>query len=96
MLERRVLVLCIAAACLATLSCQKLETASPGALAFEPARFTDAVPDDYGTLIAVTENPVNPAWVQLWFQRQDRTIVAVFVNVERGRISDHVLAIPRK
>ncbi len=88
---------CIFAVCLATVSCKKLESANPpGPLAFEPSKFADAIPDDYGTLIGATPNPQNPKWVALWFQKSDKTITAVFVNVEQGKIYEKALTIPRK
>ena len=84
--------------CLLTFSCKKLEQPSvtAGPLKFEPARFTDAIPDDYGTLIGVTQNAKDPAWVSLWFQKPDKTITAVFVNIEQGKIFGKTLTIPRK
>ena len=90
---------CIFAVCLATVSCKKLESAVPnmsGPLAFEPAKFADAIPEDYGTLIGVTQNPQSPKWVGLWFQKSDKTIAAVFVNIEQGKIYEKTLSIPRK
>jgi hypothetical protein len=88
---------CILVVCLATVSCKKLESAGPklvGPLAFEPAKFADAIPDEYGTLVGVTQS--SPAWVGLWFQKPDRTIIAVFVNIDEGRIYEKALTIPRK
>ena len=99
MLGKRVKAFCIVAACLATTSCQKIEDRelrAKGPLPFEQARFADAIPDDYGPLIGVTQNAVNPEWVSLWFQRQDRTITAVHVNIVERRIHGRVLTIPRK
>ena len=94
---KRVGALCILAACLLTFSCKKLEQPSTaGPLSFEPAKFADAIPDDYGALIGVTQNAKEPAWVTLWFQKPDRTITAVFVNIEQGRIFGKALTIPRK
>jgi hypothetical protein len=87
---------CILAVCLATASCKKLESKVPGPLAFEPSKFTDAIPDEYGTLVGVTQNPQSPGWVGLWFQKPDRSITAVFVNVEQGKIYEKALTIPRK
>jgi hypothetical protein len=90
---------CILAVCLATVSCKKLESDNPkvpGPLAFEPSKFTDAIPDEYGTLVGVTQNPQSPGWVGLWFQKSDRSITAVFVNVEQGKIYEKALTIPRK
>ena len=99
MLGKRVKAFCIVAACLATISCQRLqdrELNATGPLAYEPIRFADAIPDDYGPLIGVTQNAVNPEWVSLWFQKQDKTIITVSVNVVERRISGRVLTIPRK
>jgi hypothetical protein len=89
---------CILALCLVTISCKKLEPFSSNAstLMFEPAKFADAIPDEYGVLIGVTQNPQFPAAVGLWFQRPDRTVTAVFVNVVEGRIYEKALRIPRK
>ncbi|MFY9560013.1 MAG: hypothetical protein WAQ52_07250 [Terriglobales bacterium] len=87
---------CILVVCLATVSCKKLESKSPGTLTFEPAKFADAIPDEYGTLVGVTENSQDPKWVGLWFQKSDKTITVVFVNVQVGKISEKTLTIPRK
>jgi len=91
--------LCILAVCLAVSSCKKREpvgASAAGALKYAPARFTDAIPDDYGPLIGVTQNPTDPAWVALWFQKPDKTITAVFVNINAGAIYEKTLTIPRK
>ena len=94
---KRVGALCILAMCLLTFSCKKLEQPrAAGPLTFEPARFADAIPDEYGALIGVTQNAKEPAWVTLWFQKPDRTITAVFVNIEQGRIFGKALTIKRK
>jgi len=67
-----------------------------GELKLQPAKFTDAIPDDYGPLIGVTQNARDPAWIGLWFQKADKTVNAVFVNIEQGRIYEKTLTIPRK
>ena len=92
MMRKHVVALCILALCLATVSCKKLGT---GPLKYETAKFTDAVPQDYGPLIGVIQTQA-PDVVALWFQRSDGTIVAVFVNVYQARISDKVLTLPRR
>ncbi|HXI51569.1 MAG TPA: hypothetical protein VNH84_08690 [Candidatus Saccharimonadales bacterium] len=89
----------LVAVCLVTSSCRKREPVSAdavGALKLQPAKFSDGIPDDYGPLIGVTQNPTDAAWVGLWFQRQDKSITAVFVNVNEGRIYQNTLTIPRK
>lgn len=98
MARKSVGALCILAVCLVTVSCKKLPAnlKEAGPLTFEPSKFADAIPDDYGTLIGVTQNPTSPAWVGLWFQKSDRSITAVFVNIEQGRIYEKALKIPRK
>ena len=95
---KRSVALSILALCLATGSCKKLNQPvnSTGQLTFETAKFADAIPRDYGPLIAVTENAQDPFWVALWFQRSDGTIPVVFVNVREGRIYEKTLMIQRK
>lgn len=97
MLRKTVGAVCIVA--LSLVSCQKLERGPTapkvqGPLKFDVAKFTDAIPLEYGTLVGVTQN--SPGWVGLWFQRQDNTIVASFVNIDEGRIYEKSLTIPRK
>jgi hypothetical protein len=80
-------------------ACQKLERgpAAPkgaGPLKFDVSKFNDAIPLEYGTLVGVTQN--SPGWVGLWFQREDHTIVASFVNIDDGRLYEKSLTIPRK
>jgi hypothetical protein len=99
MIKKLVYAFCTLVVCLAIVSCKKLESEGPkmsGPLAFEPAKFADAIPDDYGQLIGVTQNSQSPKWVGLWFQKPDRTITAVFVNIEQGKIYEKSLSIPRK
>jgi hypothetical protein len=99
MIRKSVGALCILASCLLTTSCEKLPPTgglrpATGPLKFEPAKFNDAIPDAYGTLVGVTHN--NPDWVGLWFQKPDRTITVVFVNIIDGKIYEKSLTIPRK
>ena|SRR5215467_15102585 len=89
--------LCLLALCLTVVSCKKLESTGPaGPLAAESTKFADAIPDEYGTLISVTQNPQTPGWFGLWFQKPDKTIVVTFVNVDQRRIYEKTLSIPRK
>ena len=98
MIRKSVGALCILAACFLTTSCEKLQPtklrAASGPLKFEPAKFPDAIPDAYGTLVGVTQS--NPDWVGLWFQSPDRTVTVVFVNIVDGALYEKALTIPRK
>jgi len=97
MKKAKLLAVAVVVVCLATASCHKLGSGGPkmsGPLAFEPAKFADSIPEDYGPLVGVTQN--SPGWVGLWFQKPDKTIVAVFVNIDEGKIYEKTLSIPRK
>jgi hypothetical protein len=98
MMRKHAFAICILALSLTGVSCQKLDQPlkPTGPLTYETAKFPDAIPQNYGPLIGVTQNPANAAWVGLWFQRTDGTIAAVFVNVQEGRIYDKALTIARK
>lgn len=97
MVRRQILVLLLIVVTLVAVSCKKMEEASKptGPLAFEAAKYTDAIPQDYGNLVAVTVNTTN-AWAGLWFQKTDGTVTLVPVNVQTGKLGDKFLKIPRK
>jgi hypothetical protein len=98
MAKKRIIALCIVAISLVIVSCKKVgQPPSPtGPLTYETVKFTDAIPQDYGPLISVTQNPQTPGWVGLWFQRSNGNITAVFVNIDQGKIYERALTIPRK
>jgi hypothetical protein len=99
LVKRAVGALCILALCSMTFSCKKrgpIDVNVAGQLKLEPARFSNAIPDDYGPLVGVTQNPTDSGWVGLWFQKSDKTVTAVFVNINQGRIYEKTLTIPRK
>src|SRR5947209_11334095 len=64
---------CIIVVCLATVatvSCTKLQTGTDrlvGPLAFKPAGGANAISDEYGTLVGVTQS--SPESSVLWFQK---------------------------
>jgi hypothetical protein len=90
-------IVCLLALCFLTTSCTKLGPPTPtGPLKWKTADFADAIPAEYGTLVAVTTHPQNPSWVYLWFQQTDGTIAAVFVDISDGRVVPRSLSIPRK
>ncbi len=98
MAKKRIIALCILAIFLVIVSCKKMgQPPNPtGPLTYEPVKFTDAIPQEYGPLISVTQNPQTPQLVRLWFQRSNGSITAVFVDVDNGKIYERALTIPRK
>jgi hypothetical protein len=61
----------------------------------KPIGMTDAIPLDYGDLVGVT-TAETPGWALLYFQRPDKSLVAVYVNANRGIIWDQAIDIPRR
>lgn len=102
MTRRGLVFLCITVVLIGTAACQKLQDARPfsssirGDLPIEHAKFTDAVPAEYGDLIGVTSNADYPTWSQAWFMRPDKSIAVLWINSSTGKIIDHVLLIPRR
>jgi hypothetical protein len=82
-------------------SCQKLPSgpptaASQGPLALEKVKFQDAIPLEYGDLVGVTPHPETPKWAALWFEKPDKTVAVVWVNIAEGKLGEKVTTIPRK
>ncbi len=100
MLKKMVVPLCVFALTLGAISCQKLdrEESVEGALPAATAKFQDAVPLEYGELVAVSLHPTARQWAALWFQKPDKTIVVVWLNLSKGRVQvqEPVIAIPRR
>ena len=98
MLKKLFALLYVLALSLGTIACQKLEArpSFEATFAVEKLRFTDAIPLDYGELLAVT--PTRPPHqAALWFQSPDRTITVVRVNVSVGGFAvGDALIIPRR
>ena len=57
--------------------------------------FPGAIPAEFGRLVSVTSSDTYPGWAQLWFERNDSSIVAMFINFKDGAVSPKVLEIPR-
>ncbi len=99
MLKRTVLLLSILAIVFGAMACRELPAArsgAPSALSTEEIAYTDAIPLEYGTLVGVTDLPDNPYHAGLWFERPDKTIVFVKVNVSLGKIHKSTLLFPRR
>jgi len=60
------------------------------------AAFLDAIPAGYGSLVAVTSTAARANIAQLWFEKEDGSIVVVYLDFVEGRILDNVLTIPRR
>ncbi len=93
MLRKTLLLLCVS---LSLTACQKMNQVEMGPLPFEKATVLDSIPLEYGELIAITPRGSYPDRATLWFEKPDKTIVAVRVNFKAGWISPEILSIPRK
>lgn len=83
--------------CLLISGCAKLPSKAPSdsSLDLAAGELRDAIPLDYGDLVSVTTSEVHPGWAQLWFQREDRSVVAVYVQFGQRRLAPRALTIPR-
>ena len=75
-------------------SCEKLPSTGEGQH-FEPVQFREAIPLEYGNLVAVTSHPAYENWFGLSFEKSDKTITLVWVDIAEGRIG-RIASIPRK
>ena len=78
--------------------CEKLPPQPQEAAAGVPPKtipMTDAIPLEYGDLVGVAAAET-PGWALLYFQRPDKSLVAVYVQAQRGIIWDKVVDIPRR
>lgn len=97
MARRMVLLLYAVTVCMGLISCEKLH--DEGAirtarqLTVEPLKSLDAIPAEYGNLVGIT---VNSNWAQLWFEKPDKEIILVSLNLTEGYLANQVLLIPRK
>jgi len=95
------LISCLAIAFVLT-ACQRLETVRPlesrgrGELRKERLPFKDALPADFGDLVAVTGIGNHPTWSQAWFVRPDKSIAVVWINSETGDMLEEAVIIPRR
>lgn len=92
-MQKTILIAAVAALGLAAVSCHKLE---PQANPEQRTVTLDAIPQDMGELFAVTSAPNWPTSAQLWFQKPDKTITMVAVDMKGLRLSGTVVNIPRR
>jgi hypothetical protein len=95
MLRRVIVPLCIVALCLGSLSCQKLSR-STGPLKVEEIKTLDAIPMEYGNLVAVTTDSSHPNCAQLWFEKSDKTVVVATLNWSQRAVWEGAMVIPRR
>lgn len=80
-------------------ACQQLPSpvsTTRGPLQTEELAFADAIPLEYGALVGVTALPDYPYTAGLWFEKPDKTIVLVKVNVSLGKMEKKALVLPRR
>ncbi len=97
MLKKVLVIVGVLTLSLGLISCERLDAEPPkGPLPSEVPKMLDAIPLEHGKLIAITPHGQQPFTAVLWFEKPDKTIVAVIVNYSRGIINPNVLTIPRK
>jgi len=83
---------CAFALLLGASACQKLPDQTPASL---PT--AEAIPMDYGKLVGITPHGAHPYIAVLWFEKPDKTIVAMRVDLgKRKVIADPLTTIPRR
>ena len=76
-------------------SCQKIDTSRVLFTSPQPLKLLDPIPLEYGELVAAFPHLGNSYWVELWFQKPDKTVSVVLVNVSQGKVFPRA-TIPRK
>lgn len=89
----------LAVVCAGSMACVAIDAVdhgnSRGELKIEPVAIKDAIPKELGRPIGVTVRAEYPDGAQLWFEKDDGTIVLINVDTKRGRLADKILVIPR-
>ena len=91
MLRKMLVLLGLVFFSLTVMSCEKLPQADEPGAGLTPL---DEIPLEYGELVAVHPHPL-PYVSQLWFQKPDKTLVVIDVNVSR-KVTGRVVTIPRR
>ncbi len=89
------------ALCMGLTSCQKLGPDEEALrtvrqLKVETLNAVDAIPAEFGNLVAVTPDKDRPNQAELWFQKPDKTIVVVRVDFIYGGLAKTYVLIPRR
>jgi len=67
------------------LSCTKLP--EPGNVGMEVMKLGDAIPSDWGDLIAANSSGESGMYVRLWFQDKDKNIYTIIYDVGKNKFS---------
>lgn len=95
MTRHLVILLCGITLCLGALSCRRVSSGPTQLLKTEPIKSIDAIPSEYGNLVSVTSR--SPTSALLWFERPDKTIVIVGIQLQGDDVSlaGRVAMVPR-
>ena len=93
---KRLIFVCALLLCIVGVSCEKTPMSiSPELkLSFETIKTQNSIPAEYGELEAVLSD--GPHFARMFFERSDKSIVVVTVNMDDGFVRDQALVIPRK
>ena len=94
--RKRGILVCALLLCIVAVSCQKTQMTVPPnlKLSFETIKTQNSIPEEYGELEGVVVDSPNVA--RMFFEKDDKSLVVVTVNMEEGFLRDRVLVIPRK
>ena len=92
----RLILACGLLLCLVGISCEKSRALvrPEQKLSFETIKTQNSIPAEYGELEGVVVDSPNLA--RMFFEKEDKSLVVVTVNVADGFLQDRVLVIPRK
>jgi hypothetical protein len=94
--RRRLILACGVLLCIVGTSCEKVQMSVPPELklSFETIKTQNSIPAEYGELEGVVAD--GPHFAKMFFEKSDKSIVVVTINMDDGFLRDHVLVIPRK
>ena len=98
MLGRAVICFSIVIAVLFLFSCTKIEPQRPeqGSFKIEKLPAADSLPLNWGKLVAVSNEPDFPNWIQLWFEDEGGNLRLVPYSIGTNRLEGTAVLIPRK
>lgn len=93
---RALILLSLILACILGVSCQQIRPPARAELQLssEVLKAQNSIPLEYGNLVGVAVD--SPGYARLFFEKPDKTIIVVTVNVAKGILQESMLVIPRK